>query len=142
MSGPAPKPPAKRRRYNKPASYGAAEPVSAPAADIRERTLDIENPHPLVAQLWTTLQESVESRFYSESDWERARFECWYANEVMRGQLSAAAWQQVQHGLSELLISPAAKRRAAIELKAAGPDADENAAVALLGRYRQQLKPL
>jgi hypothetical protein len=36
----------------------------------------------------------------------------------------------------------AAKRRAAIEVKAAGPDADENAAVALLGRYRQQLKPL
>jgi hypothetical protein len=70
---PAPKPPAKRRRYNKPASYGAAEPTSAPAADVRERTLDIENPHPLVQQLWTTLQTSVESRFYSESDWERAR---------------------------------------------------------------------
>ena len=33
--GPAPKPASKRRRYNKPATYGAAEPITAPAASAR-----------------------------------------------------------------------------------------------------------
>ena len=49
------------------------------------------------------------------------------------------AWTQVQHGLSDLLVSPAAKRRAAIELKPPGPDTDEVAAVSMIGRYRQRV---
>jgi hypothetical protein len=52
------------------------------------------------------------------------------------------AWTQVQHGLSDLLVSPAAKRRCAIEMKAAGPDDDAVAAVSMLDRYRQSLKPV
>jgi hypothetical protein len=151
MSGVPSKPPSKRRRRNKPASYGLAEPVTASAADVEGpggenspgRTLDIENPHPLIKALWTSLQTSCESRFYSESDWRRVHLELWFANETMvRGPVSAAAWEQIQRGLNALLISPAEKRRCAIEVRLSGPDADENAAVALIGRYRQQLKPL
>ena len=55
-------------------------------------------------------------------------------------QLTPTAWSVVQHGLSELLISPADKRRAGIALQKAGADADEVAAVSLVGKYRQQLK--
>jgi hypothetical protein len=139
--GPAPKPASKRRRANKPTSYGLATPTTAPAAPDVVRTLGIDNPHPLIASMWEALQTSCESRFYSAADWERARWELWYADQTMR-KPTGSAWQQVQHGLTELLVSPAAKRRAAIELKAAGPDADENAAVAMIGRYRQQLKPV
>ena len=37
--GRPPKPPSKRRRTNKPASYGAAEPITAPAAGVQDREL-------------------------------------------------------------------------------------------------------
>jgi hypothetical protein len=46
--GPPPKPARKRRRRTKPASYGAAEPTTAPAAHVLERELSIDDPHPLV----------------------------------------------------------------------------------------------
>ena len=68
--------------------------------------------------MWDTVQHSCESAFYSETDWERLRMELWYANHTMAsGRPSAQAWDAVQHGLSELLISPAVKRRSGIELR-------------------------
>ena len=65
-----------------------------------------------------------------------------YANGLLTGErpLTAPAWSIVQTGLSELLVSPADKRRAGIALQKAGDDADEVAAVAAVGKYRQQLK--
>ena len=144
MPGPAPKPPSKRRRYNKPKSYGAAVPTTAPAAGIQVRELGIENLHPLVERMWAALQTSAESRFYSEADWERTRWELWNANEIMRSgkPISGNTWSGVQHGLTELLVSPAAKRRAAIELKPPVPDTDEIAAVSMMSRYQSKLKPV
>ena len=37
--GRPPKPPSKRRRTNKPASYGDAEAITAPAAGVQDREL-------------------------------------------------------------------------------------------------------
>jgi hypothetical protein len=144
MSGPVPKPASKRRRRNVPVSYGAAQPTTAPAAYVRERALGVDDPHPLVLSLWDAVQTSAESRFYSEADWARLRLELWFANEAMSGSRlpSGHTWQAIQRGLSELLVSPAAKRRAAIDLKPPGLDADEDAAVSMLSKYRQSLKPL
>jgi len=124
-----------------PKSYGAAQPTTAPAAHVQDRVLGLEDPHPLVESMWNTVQSSCEATFFSEADWARLRLELWYANEVMR-KPTATAWQQVQRGLSDLLVSPAAKRRAAIELKAATPDRDEIAAVSMIAKYRQVLKPV
>ena len=114
---------------------------AAPAAQSHDRELGIDDPHKLIADMWTAVQESVEARFFSEADWERLRFELWYANQAMRSgrPVSGHAWAAIQHGLTELLVSPAAKRRAAIELKPAGVDADEVAAVSMLGTYRSKL---
>ena len=44
----------------------------------------------------------------------------------------------VQRGLSELLVSPADKRRAGIELKAAA-DVDADAAVLQIAKYQDKL---
>jgi len=68
--------------------------------------------------------------------------ELWFADRVMAsGQPSAKAWAVIQHGLNEMLLSPAVKRRIGIELLPS-PDEDENAAVSMIGRYRQSLKPV
>ena len=143
--GPAPKPASKRRRRTPPRTYGAAEPVVAPAAPGQDRELGIDGPvHKLVADMWQVVQDSAESRFYSEADWARLRMELWFANALLSSgkPIGANAWQQVQHGLTDMLISPAAKRRAAIELKPPVPDTDEIAAVSMLGKYRDKLKPV
>ena len=125
------------------ASYGAAEPTTAPAADPAIRELGIDNPHPLITAMWNTVQTSCEATFYSEPDWVRLRLELWFADRVMTsGRPSAKAWAVVQHGLSELLMSPAVKRRTGIELRPSAVDADADAAVSMIGRYRQSLKPV
>ena len=89
---------------------------------------------------WNTVQHSCEAAFYSETDWERLRLELWFANHTMAsGRPSDQAWAAIQHGLNELLLSPAVKRRGGIELKRV-VDVDEYAAVSMVGGYRQALK--
>ena len=141
-TGPAPKLSNKRRRRTPPASYGAATPIEAPAAEVIDHELGLENPHPLVERMWdTVVQESCESKFYSQADWARLRLELWHANELLTGtrQLTPTAWAAVQHGLNAMLISPAEKRRCAVEVKPIGPDADEDAAVSMTAKYQRKL---
>ena len=110
MPGPAPKPDSKRRRYGKPKSYGAAEPTTAPAAASVDRVLGIDDPHPLIASLWDTVQESCEAAFYSDCDWVRLRLELWHANrEMASSRPSAQAWEAIQHGLNEMSCGEAAR---------------------------------
>ena len=94
--------------------------------------------------MWTVVQESCESRFYSEADWARVRMELWNANHVMTSgkPIAGNTWAGIQHGLNEVLISPAAKRRAAIEVRPTGPDTDEIAAVSMMSRYQSKIKPV
>lgn len=136
--GPVPKPPAQRRRRNKPAP-GAAKPVVVSPPD-EQPALGFDA-HQLVADLWTALGQSVEGQFFSTADWARARLEMWYVNAVMTsGQVpSAHQWSAVQRGLDELLVSPAVKRRAGIELKKC-VDGDAVAADEIVGRYKRTLK--
>ena len=138
-SGPPPKPASKRRNTGTPASWGLAEPVQAGQA-AKQPDLAFD-PHPMVARMWKALNQSVESRFFSAADWERANLEMFYLNQVLIGELPMASsiWQRIQHGLSELLVSPADKRRAGIELKSAAADPDEVAAVSILASYRDKL---
>ena len=71
LRGPAPKPASQRRRRTKPESYGAAEPTVAGQADAQP-PLGFDA-HELVVDLWAALGRSVEGRFYSAADWQRAR---------------------------------------------------------------------
>ena len=119
--------------------------MTAPAAEISARELGIDGTvHPLVRDMWAALQVSCESRFFSAADWERARWELWNTNELLCSgkPIQAAAWAQVQRGLGDLLVSPAEKRRCAIEVRPVGPDADTEAAVSMVGKYQQKLQIL
>jgi hypothetical protein len=65
--------------------------------------------------------------------------ELWFANRAMAsGRPSGSAWEAVQHGSNELLLSPAVKRRAGIALKRA-VDVDADAAMSMVGKYKQQV---
>jgi hypothetical protein len=138
-TGRVPVPDSQRRRRNKPASYGLAEPVVAGQADVQpELGFDA---HPMVADMWAALGKSVEGRFFSAADWQRARWELWFADQtISSGRPSALAWGAIQHGLNELLVSPADKRRAGIALKQSAVDPDEVHAVEQIAEYRERLK--
>jgi hypothetical protein len=83
----------------------------------------------------------TEGQFYSAADWERARLEMWFADKLVgSGQPTANQWVAALHGWDELLISPAVKRRAGIELRKHAADVDADAAVSLVGKYKQVLK--
>jgi hypothetical protein len=121
-----------------------AKPVTAPAASrsvTRELGFDA---HSLVERMWAALGESAEARFYSTADWERARWELWFADQVLRSgkPIPGGVWAQIQHGLSALLVSPAEKRRVAIEVRPSGPDADEISATSMMGTYKSKLRVL
>jgi hypothetical protein len=118
--GPAPKRDSKRRRAQKPVSYGLAEPTVAGQAAAQPKLGFTA--HRLVRDMWKALATSVEGQFFSAADWERARMEMFYVDGLLTGerQLTAPAWSIVQRGLSELLVSPADKRRAGIALQRAG----------------------
>ncbi len=136
--GPVPKRSEDRRRVNKPESQGAAETTTAEAGD-RPAELGFEA-HPIVQELWDVLGESAEAKFYSAADWQRVRMELFYASYTLGSdKISSMAWAAVQSGLSELLISPADKRRAGIELKPKETDPDEEAAVVQLAAYQSSL---
>ena len=137
--GPAPALDSQRRRANKPESYGVAEAtVAGHAGEQPDIGFDAS---PMVARMWAALDGSVEGKFFSVADWERARMEMWFLNEILTGaiDLTAATWQRVQNGLSELLVSPADKRRAGIELKKAAADPDEDAAVSQIASYKKKM---
>ena len=93
--------------------------------------------------MWNTVQTSCEATFYSDADWVRLRHGI-VVRRPGHGQRPAVreAWAVIQHGLNELLLSPAIKRRAGIELRPPAVDADAEAAVSMIGRYRQSLKPV
>lgn len=136
--GPAPKPESQRRRVNKPESHGEAE-VTTALAGVRPVGLGFEA-HPIVQDLWDVLGESAEAKFYSSADWQRARMELFFASYTLNSdKIGAVAWAAVQSGLSELLISPADKRRAGIDMKPKTSDADEDAAVVQLAKYQAAL---
>ena len=97
MPGPPPKAPSKRSRYGTPASYGAVQPTTTPAAAHAVRELGIDNPHPLIAAMRDTAQSSCESAFYSDGDWQRLRLELWFANHTMcSGRPSGQDWAAIQ----------------------------------------------
>ena len=103
--------------------------------------MGIADPHPMVQDLWDAVQHSAEARFYSDADWQRLRAELWYGNNLMAsGRMpSGHSWSAFQSGLNELLLSPAVKRRAGIEVKPL-TDADAVAADEIVAGYKRVLK--
>lgn len=129
MSGPPPVLDSKRRRANKPASYGEAEAEVAGEAAPPPRELGILGADQMITDLWESLQRSAEARYYSEADWHRVRLELRYGNSILGTKRPGAeAWKTFQMGLNSLLISPADKRRVGIELKRRMGDEDDEAA--------------
>lgn len=140
MPGPVPKPASQRRRRNTPASQGDAKDMTVEVMPVEQPELGFPA-HVMVSDMWAALSKSVEGQFFSHADWQRARFELFFVNNLLYSErIGAQAWQAVQAGLSALLISPADKRRVGIELKKRTSDPDADAAVIQLAAYQNAIQ--
>jgi hypothetical protein len=134
MSGPPPKRSEQRRRRNKVDidRIQVSGPVKAP-------DLDIEAAHPLAVDLYESLKESGQARWYEPSDWARARLLVWSLSKMLdSGRPSAMLLAALQKDMDALLVSEAERRRVRMEIERDSvDDSAEQAKVAQMEKYRR-----
>lgn len=80
--------------------------------------LDMPDAHPLVVELYLSLKESAQSRYYEASDWTYAKFALHFADNLLKAQRpSAQLLATVQTMLTDLLVSEGARRRVRLEVE-------------------------
>ncbi len=115
VRGPVPKRSDERIRRNKPDT--PLDRVEAFGV-VRPPPLGLLDPHPLVVDLYLSLDESAQSRFYEPSDWQFARFACHFADVLLKqNRPSAQLLASVQTMLTDLLVSEGARRRVRLEVE-------------------------
>lgn len=120
--GPVPKRSSERQRRNKPEVEITTIEVSGPAD---QPELGLEDPHPIIVDLWHSLAESAQAEFYEPSDWQFARFTLHFASDLLKaGRPSAQMFQGVTSALSDLLVSEGARRRLRMEVERNKSQAD------------------
>lgn len=135
MPGPVPKRSEQRRRRNKP---DGGEVTKAAAGARAEQPAPADDWHPIARDWYVSLGESGQSKFYEASDWQTAR----YLAEAMSRNLNAGArfssqlFAAVMSGMTELLTTEGARRRARLELERQA-EPEKPASVTALESYRR-----
>lgn len=113
MPGPVPKRSEERIRRNKV----DIERVTAIGA-VPIPVLGLDDPHPMVSDMYRSMRESAQSRFFEPSDWEFARFCMFFMDNLLKqGRPSSLMLQQVNAMLSSLLVTEGDRRRVRMEVE-------------------------
>lgn len=152
MPGPLPKRSEERRRRNKPSTV----PMDGAVADIEPTkvpgTPGVEWPqpdpawHPIVADLYRSLQRSGQARFYEPSDVAYIILTAECTNRLLSGAgtrsgtagLSGQTLSAVDSMWSKCLVTEADRRRLRIELEKGVPE--EAPSVGIMAEYRKKLR--
>lgn len=139
MPGPIPKRSDERVRRNQPdvpiEKITQIGPVAVP-------DLGLFNPHQLAVDMYESLKESGQSRFYEPSDWQVARLAMLVLDEMLKNAkgiptMKLATWLQMT---TSLLMTEGDRRRARLEVER-NQDAGEGAKVLQVADlFRRQLK--
>lgn len=114
VRGPVPKRSDQRVRRNKDEDLEKVEAIGV----VRMPHLGLDNPHPLVVDLYLSLAESAQSRFYEPSDWHYARFALHFADVLLKSaRPSSQLLASVQTMLTDLLVSEGSRRRVRLEVE-------------------------
>lgn len=80
--------------------------------------LNIPDAHPLVKDLYASLKNSAQSRFYEESDWQYARLAMYALNDMLKQQrISAIMLASINSMLTSLLVTEGDRRRVRLEVE-------------------------
>jgi hypothetical protein len=97
----------------------------------------MDDPHPLVVDLYLSLADSAQARYYEPSDWQYARFALHFADVLLKSSRpSSQLLASVQSMMTELLFSEGARRRVRIEVERSNPSGGDVLDVADLFRQR------
>jgi hypothetical protein len=114
VKGPIPKRSDQRVRRNKDECLEKVEAIGV----VRMPFLGLDNPHPLIVDLYLSLADSAQSRFYEPSDWQYARFALHFADVLLKQQRpSSQLLASVQTMLTDLLVSEGSRRRVRLEVE-------------------------
>ena len=113
MPGPVPKRSDERIRRNKV----DIEKVTAIGV-VPVPELGLVDPHPMVSDMYRSLRQSAQSRYFEPSDWEFARFTMVFMDNLLKqGRPSSLMLQQVNAMLSSLLVTEGDRRRVRMEIE-------------------------
>lgn len=134
--GPIPKRDDQRIRRNKQEVPTEKVPaigmVSAP-------DLGFEDPHPLVVEIYESLLESAQRRYYEPSDWAYAKFALHFADGLLKAKrVNGQILTAVTSMFSDLLISEGDRRRVRLEVERTNNAAD-GAVLDVADLFRQRL---
>ncbi|MGW6624220.1 phage terminase small subunit [Nocardia sp. NPDC055002] len=112
--GPVPKRSDERIRRNNDGPIDKIEVVGS--VDIPE--LGMDDPHPLVVDIYDSLIESAQSRYYEASDWTYAKFALHFADGLLKSSRpSAQLLVSVNQMFTDLLVSEGSRRRVKLEIE-------------------------
>lgn len=135
MPGPIPKRSDQRRRRNASSqvdSVAVAGPVDVPK-------LALTDVHPIAADMYRSLTESGQSRYFEPSDWQRARLMCEMVSRLLNaGKLSSMLYTAIQQDMNSLLFTEGERRKVRMEIERGAADTSEqDARVSQMAAYRR-----
>lgn len=115
MPGPVPKRSDQRVRRNKDVvDVDTIEVIG----EVEIPDLGLADPHPLVVDLYESLKDSGQARYYEPSDWEYARLTCHFLDQQVKAARPSGQLLAVLHSMmTDLLISEGARRRVRLEIE-------------------------
>lgn len=134
MGGPPPKRADQRRRRNKVM-------IDTVAMDglVTAPPLNLPDAHPIAADMFESLKQSGQSRYFEPSDWQRARLMCEMVSRLLNSErMSAVLYSAIQQDMNALLFTEAERRRVRMEIERGTVDTSEqDARVAQMSEYRR-----
>ena len=101
--------------------------------------LGIDDPHPLIEDLYLSLRDSGQARWYEPSDWAYARLALHFADQLVKSSRpSAQLLVTVNQMLSSLLVSEGDRRRVRLEIERQ-QDANGGEVLQVADLFRQRL---
>ena len=132
--GPVPARSDQRVRRNKPETPIDKVEVIGP---VEVPELNFVDPHPLTVDLYASLSQSAQSRFYETSDYQMARAILHFFDiEVKKGKASAQMVQTIFSQLTDLLLTEGARRRVRLEVER---DQSAGQVIEVADMFRQRL---
>lgn len=117
--------------------------VEVPELDLRHNIgwdFDELPTHPITKDLYESLADSAQARYFEPSDWQLARFALHFANQLLwsakpNGQVLAT----ITSLFSDLLMSEGSRRRLRMEIERKGDNEQTGQVIDVQDRFRQML---
>lgn len=135
MPGPIPKRSDQRRRRNASNQVDTVD-MSGPVAIPELALTDV---HPIAADMYRSLTESGQARYFEPSDWQRARLMCEMVSRLLEaGKVSSMLYAAIQADMNALLFTEGERRKARMEIERGAADtSQQDARVSQMAAYRR-----